>query len=643
MDIGVYTGFYEDCSGDTLPLSVIRQQQFRPFAEKRNERASFSDRSIMVTWLRFTIRNSHSTDTLRLFYDVWAHMDILTYAGEQPINRGGIRSSIGISGQGQRRGQFRFKTQLVIPPLSQQTYYVRVIDYVLSATPILCNLYSPQASLENNYEGLAADYPLVVVMSLLLGSLLFMNLYALYSFLLTRDSAFLYYVFYTACSCLAVFHGMDMRFGLGWLTPYYPILNLYFPGPLHPSLITTFYGLFIISVLDVRLVAPTLHWLLKALLCLLVLQEGMAIIESFVGQPMIIDNTIYLYGIVPAGLTTLILIWIVFRSKSPIRAYLLIGMFSLFSLTLIPILINPKPEYLPLFLQRFAHFVPFLMALGLSIEAFCFALALAYRGRLTELENRRIQERYAQDLEAQIAERSAEIEAQSRLLEAQHIRQLETDFEQKLADTEMTALRAQMNPHFIFNCLNSIKFYTLENDADKASHYLTKFSRLIRLVLENSRSELVPLKNELEALQLYIELEAMRFKQKVQFSISIAPRIDQRFICIPPLLLQPYVENAIWHGLMHKKTGGKVTVDVSQPRENLLHIEITDDGVGRDRASELKSKSAGMHKSFGMQITADRIRIINQLYNIQTKAQVVDLVDSFGEPCGTKVILDIPV
>lgn len=216
-------------------------------------------------------------------------------------------------------------------------------------------------------------------------------------------------------------------------------------------------------------------------------------------------------------------------------------------------------------------------------------------------------------------------------------------YQLKLSETEMVALRSQMNPHFIFNCLNSIKLYTLDNEADKASDYLTKFSRLIRLVLENSRSELVPLQNELEALQLYIELEAMRFKQKVQFVISVLPGVDQRYICIPPLLLQPYVENAIWHGLMHKPEGGTVRIEVSQPQDNLLHIEITDDGVGRQRAAALKSKSAGKHKSFGMQVTADRIRMINQLYNIHTKTQILDLVDSEGEACGTKVILEIPV
>jgi hypothetical protein len=208
---------------------------------------------------------------------------------------------------------------------------------------------------------------------------------------------------------------------------------------------------------------------------------------------------------------------------------------------------------------------------------------------------------------------------------------------------EMAALRAQMNPHFLFNCINSIKLYTLQNDTEKASDYLTKFARLIRLVLENSRADRVTLRNELESLNLYCELEAMRFKQKVQIEIRVDPDIDREYVQIPPLLLQPYVENAIWHGLMHKPEGGMVVIDVAQPTDQCLHIEITDDGIGRVRAAEIKSKSAGKQKSFGMQVTADRLRMINQLYSIQTQANVVDLVDSFGEPCGTKVILDIPV
>lgn len=213
----------------------------------------------------------------------------------------------------------------------------------------------------------------------------------------------------------------------------------------------------------------------------------------------------------------------------------------------------------------------------------------------------------------------------------------------KIQASEITALRAQMNPHFIFNCLNSIQLFTAQNDTDKATDYLAKFSRLIRLVLENSRSEKVTLENELETLQLYIEMEVMRFRGKVKFEINVANQIDQNYVEIPPLLLQPFVENAIWHGLMHKEEGGTVQVGVTQPNENLLHIEITDDGIGREKASEFKSKSATKNKSFGMKVTTERIELINQLYNTSTKVQIIDLKDEKGDAIGTKVIVEIPI
>jgi uncharacterized membrane protein YciS (DUF1049 family) len=229
------------------------------------------------------------------------------------------------------------------------------------------------------------------------------------------------------------------------------------------------------------------------------------------------------------------------------------------------------------------------------------------------------------------------------LLLTNEIKLQETEFQSKLAETEMTALRAQMNPHFIFNCLNSIKLFTLQNNADAASNYLTKFSKLIRLVLENSRSEKVTLENELTMLQLYMEMEAMRFNEKLQFKINVDEDIDAHFIQIPPLLLQPYIENAIWHGLMHKEEGGTVLLDLIMKNDNMLQVSITDDGIGRTAAAALKSKSATKNKSFGLKMTSERIDLINQLYKSDTQVRIEDLVDATGNAVGTKVIIDISV
>jgi len=154
------------------------------------------------------------------------------------------------------------------------------------------------------------------------------------------------------------------------------------------------------------------------------------------------------------------------------------------------------------------------LLLGLVIEAICFSFALTYRSKLVLLEKNKLQENYNHQLQTALQARTTELKAQNKLVEAQKIKQIEAAFEQKIAETEMTALRAQMNPHFIFNCLNSIKLYTLENDSQTASEYLTIFLQLIRLVLENSRSEKVTLQKELETLRLYIEVEAMRIACK---------------------------------------------------------------------------------------------------------------------------------
>lgn len=222
--------------------------------------------------------------------------------------------------------------------------------------------------------------------------------------------------------------------------------------------------------------------------------------------------------------------------------------------------------------------------------------------------------------------------------------QKEADFQRQLGDISLSALRSQMNPHFIFNCLNSIKLYTTQNDTAAASEYLTKFSRLIRLVLENSRNDRITLASELDALRLYMEMEAMRFKEKLKYNISVEKDVDLDYIEIPPLLLQPYVENAIWHGLMQKEEGGRIDVTVGmEHNESMLAINIIDNGIGRAKAAELQSKTATKHKSYGMKVTSERLALINQIYKSGANVTIHDLTDNTGHPSGTRVTIKIPL
>lgn len=221
--------------------------------------------------------------------------------------------------------------------------------------------------------------------------------------------------------------------------------------------------------------------------------------------------------------------------------------------------------------------------------------------------------------------------------------QVKAEFARQIAESEMSALRAQMNPHFIFNVLNSINRYIMLNDSEVASRYLTQFARLIRLVLENSKTAKVSLEADMEALKLYINMEKLRFLDKFDYRIDIAPDIDQQFTQIPPLLIQPYVENAIWHGLMQKEDGGLLTINLKAPSDHMLVIVIEDNGIGRSQSALLKSKTAISHKSHGLQMTKDRIAIVNRLYGIQTEVNIEDLHSDTSTPIGTRVTLTIPI
>jgi ligand-binding sensor domain-containing protein len=230
-----------------------------------------------------------------------------------------------------------------------------------------------------------------------------------------------------------------------------------------------------------------------------------------------------------------------------------------------------------------------------------------------------------------------------RFRQVQEQEKLKKVYNEKIADIEMKALRAQMNPHFIFNCLNSINRYIVKSDHAKASLYLTRFSKLIRLILDNSNSKHILLSHELEALRLYIEMEALRFDNRFSYTITVADDTHSDMIEVPPLIIQPYVENAIWHGLLHKESDGHLSVSIRQVNDHILECVIEDNGVGRDRAREFKSKSATTKKSLGMKLTQDRINILNQYASIDASVQIIDLVDDRSLPTGTRVIVKIPI
>jgi hypothetical protein len=214
------------------------------------------------------------------------------------------------------------------------------------------------------------------------------------------------------------------------------------------------------------------------------------------------------------------------------------------------------------------------------------------------------------------------------------------ELQRQAAELEMQALRAQMNPHFIFNCLSSINRIIMKNDSQAASDYLTRFSRLIRMVLINSQRSMIPLEDELQMLRLYLDMERLRFKDSFDYSIIFTNTIDEGAVLVPPLLLQPFCENAVWHGLMQKDGYGHLNIELSM-HNKVLQCTISDDGIGREAAENLKSKSAGKQKSLGLQITTQRLALLNQNKNIETFYSIDDIRDGDNRIAGTRVFLKI--
>jgi ligand-binding sensor domain-containing protein len=217
------------------------------------------------------------------------------------------------------------------------------------------------------------------------------------------------------------------------------------------------------------------------------------------------------------------------------------------------------------------------------------------------------------------------------------------ELNQQIMEMEHIALQGQMNPHFIFNCLNSIQQYIFDHEFPEANKYLTGFSRLIRSTLSNSSKSFVPLTLEIDYLATYLSLEKLRFKEKMDYSIEVDPSVDSDILVIPPMLIQPYIENSMRHGLRHKKNGkGYISVRFMMTGGRLT-IAVEDNGIGRKKAAGFRTSEHIEYQSKGMSLTAERVRMMNEKYKNGISIEVIDLGDDKGEPCGTRVVMQFPL
>ena len=271
----------------------------------------------------------------------------------------------------------------------------------------------------------------------------------------------------------------------------------------------------------------------------------------------------------------------------------------------------------------------FYLQIGIVMELICFSLGLSYKNKLTE--NQKL-----------TFENELNTEREQRKIEQLEARLQTQEISKQITDLRVKALRAQMNPHFLFNSLNAIQECIITQQTDAAVSYLAKFSKLVRLILENSESQTISLAKEIETLYLYLDVEGLRFAEKFKYQINVKTHLDPSLLSIPPMLVQPYAENAIWHGLLNKNGERFLKIDFSSDDDSLF-VSIEDNGIGRQKADSFKNPTKKEHTSLGMKLTSERINILNELNPTDAKAEIEDLFDKKGNSAGTRIKLTLPL
>ena len=215
--------------------------------------------------------------------------------------------------------------------------------------------------------------------------------------------------------------------------------------------------------------------------------------------------------------------------------------------------------------------------------------------------------------------------------------------QKRILTLEQDVLRTQMNPHFIFNALNSIKHYIINNEQKNAVHYLNKFSKLVRKILESSSVKEVSIQEELETMDLYMNIENIRFSNEINYNVNVDNTLDLSTIKVPPLVLQPFLENALWHGLSSKKGKKNIILSVFKSSSEFIQIDIEDNGIGRKASAKIKSNKVINRKSIGIELTKERLNNFIKDLNNSFSLVFKDLVNENKKPIGTKVTLRIPI
>jgi sensor histidine kinase YesM len=326
-----------------------------------------------------------------------------------------------------------------------------------------------------------------------------------------------------------------------------------------------------------------------------------------------------------------------YRFKDKINKFYVIGLIFFLGFSVLSLYFSELERYTFTFIKPIHLFM-----IGIILEAITISIGLGYKYHIYRQENDHYNALLISELKNNDALKDQLNKKLSKKIESHKISEIQALYEKQINEMKLTSLLTQMNPHFIFNALNSIKLYIINQEPKMAAFYLNKFSKLIRRILEASTSKEVTLQEELQTIDLYMTIENIRFSNEIDFTINVHENMNLENIKVPPLLLQPFLENAIWHGLSSKKENKKILISIEKFDKNYLQIIIEDNGIGRKASAIIKAEKTINRKSIGISLSRDRLS--NFVINLINDYSIIyeDLIDKNKEVLGTRVILKIP-
>ncbi len=589
-----YASFYIDSAG-ALPVESIAAQTFQPYSHY----FPVIPKHLPVnkaTWLKFQVQSNYATDTSIIFYPGFQNNVTMYYAAGGRFTKiaegGNLIPASKLTEEGMRQA-----ISISLPARVLSTYFISIMNsteyHVSEFKPYLMSkamLYELQGRLQNNNK--KND----IVFFIGIGMFLIMFIYIFIKWLYQKDIAYLYYA-------------ITIAFGAAFFIANYQEeennLVCFSENPLINYLLSDFflfislvaYWQFVRHFLYIDAAIPKLSAFIQrvsyAIAAFAVVSlfygfayknlMGIGFIDSVAGVVIIIGGIYVFFSIR--------------KIRSRLRNFIYGGMLCLIFFSSLASLYEALKNTQWEIFKNLSGSMPLVM-MGKIGEMLFFTFGLAYRNKLEMQE--------------------------------------QTDLRLQMANAEMKALRAQMNPHFIFNCMHIIDAYIFKQQPENASRFLNKFSKLIRQVLENSSQPLIVLQKELDSLSLFTELEQERYDNSFDVSFDVSQKLLNDNYKIPPLLIQPYVENAILHGLRHKKgERGKLKISVEETTTDILII-IADNGIGRIASQNIKALNGIEHTSMALELTQQRLNMLPQKGSVQ----ITDYFDAHTE--GTSVQIQLP-